>query len=85
MGAALICVIEDEAVIAQAVAARLHAEGFAVEVAGDGESGVELCDRTRPDLVVLDVMLPGTDGLDLCRWIRARSELPVIMLTARGE
>ena len=85
MGAALICVIEDEAVIAQAVAARLKAEGFAVEVAGDGESGVELCDRTRPDLVVLDVMLPGLDGLEVCRRIQRDRPVPVLMLTARGE
>ncbi len=85
VGAALICVIEDEAVIAQAVAARLKAEGFAVEVAGDGETGVELCDRTRPDLVVLDVMLPGLDGLEVCRRIQRDRPVPVLMLTARGE
>jgi DNA-binding response OmpR family regulator len=85
VGAALICVIEDEAVIAQAVAARLKAEGFEVEVAGDGESGVALCDRTRPDLVVLDVMLPGLDGLEVCRRIQRDRPVPVLMLTARGE
>ena len=55
----LICVIEDEEVIAGAVAARLRAEGFSVEVAHDGAEGVALCDRLRPDLVVLDLMLPG--------------------------
>src|SRR4029078_13717365 len=54
----LICVIEDEEVIASAIAARLRAEGFAVEVAHDGPEGVALCDRARPDLVVLDLMLP---------------------------
>jgi DNA-binding response OmpR family regulator len=85
VGAALICVIEDEAVIAQAVAARLKAEGFDVEVAADGETGVELCDRTRPDLVVLDVMLPGLDGLEVCRRIQRDRPVPVLMLTARGE
>ena len=63
----LICVIEDEQVIAAAIAARLRAEGFAVEVAHDGPAGVELCERVRPDLVVLDVMLPGLDGLEVCR------------------
>jgi DNA-binding response OmpR family regulator len=82
---AVICVIEDEEVIAQAVAARLKAEGFEVEVAGDGESGVELCDRVRPDLVVLDVMLPGLDGLEVCRRIQRDRPVPVLMLTARGE
>ena len=63
----LICVIEDEQVIAAAVAARLRAEGFGVEVAHDGTAGVALCDRLRPDLVVLDLMLPGLDGLEVCR------------------
>jgi len=85
VGAALICVIEDEAVIAQSVAARLESEGFDVEVAADGEAGVELCDRTRPDLVVLDVMLPGLDGLEVCRRIQRDRPVPVLMLTARGE
>ena len=62
MASALIAVIEDEETIAAAVAARLRAEGFAVEVAHDGPAGVELCERVRPDLVVLDVMLPGSTG-----------------------
>jgi two-component system, OmpR family, response regulator len=84
VAAALICVIEDEEVIAGAVAARLRAEGFAVEVAGDGPAGVELCDRVRPDLVVLDLMLPGKDGLSVLRSIRReKPTLPVIVLTAR--
>jgi DNA-binding response OmpR family regulator len=85
VGAALICVIEDEVVIAQSVAARLKAEGFEVELAGDGETGVELCNRTRPDLVVLDVMLPGLDGLEVCRRIQRDRPVPVLMLTARTE
>ena len=62
MGAPLICVIEDEDVIAGAVAARLRAEGFEVEIAADGPAGVALCERVRPDLVVLDLMLPGSTG-----------------------
>ena len=53
--------------------------------AGDGNAARQLIESADPDIVVLDVMLPGTDGLELCRWIRGRSELPVIMLTARGE
>jgi DNA-binding response OmpR family regulator len=81
----LICVIEDEAVIAAAIAARLRAEGFAVEVAEDGPSGVALCDRVRPDLVVLDLMLPGLDGLEVCRRVQRDRPVPVLMLTARGE
>ena len=85
MTAPLICVIEDEEVIAAAVAARLRAEGFAVEVAADGAEGVELCDRVRPDLVVLDVMLPGLDGLEVCRRVQHDRAVPVLMLTARDD
>jgi DNA-binding response OmpR family regulator len=82
---ALICVIEDEEVIASAVAARLRAEGFAVEVAHDGPEGVALCDRVRPDLVVLDLMLPGLDGLEVCRLLQRDRPVPVLMLTARAD
>jgi DNA-binding response OmpR family regulator len=88
MAAPLICVVEDEAVIAAAIEARLRAEGFDVEVAQDGPSGVALCERVRPDLVVLDVMLPGMDGLEVCRRVQRegrRGPIPVLMLTARGE
>jgi DNA-binding response OmpR family regulator len=81
----LICVIEDEQVIASAIAARLTAEGFDVETAGDGPAGVELCDRMRPDLVVLDLMLPGLDGLEVCRRIQRDRPVPVLMLTARDD
>jgi DNA-binding response OmpR family regulator len=80
-----IAVIEDEASIASAVAARLRSEGYQVEVAGDGASGVELCARTRPDLVVLDLMLPGVDGLEVCRRIQRERATPVLMLTARDS
>ena len=76
-------VIEDEPAIAEAVAARLRADGYAVEVAGDGPGGVELCRRVRPDLVVLDLMLPGFDGLEVCRRVQAERPVPVLMLTAR--
>jgi DNA-binding response OmpR family regulator len=85
VGAPLICVIEDEDVIAGAVAARLRAEGFVVEVASDGQAGVELCNRLRPDLVVLDLMLPGLDGLEVCRRIQRDRPVPVVMLTARDD
>ena len=81
----LICVIEDEQVIASAIAARLTAEGFDVQTAGDGPTGVELCERTRPDLVVLDLMLPGLDGLEVCRRIQRDRPVPVLMLTARDD
>jgi DNA-binding response OmpR family regulator len=80
-----IAVIEDEATIASAIAARLEAEGFEVERAADGIGGVALCQRFRPDLVVLDLMLPGLDGLDVCRRIQRDRRVPVLMLTARAS
>ena len=80
-----ILVVEDERAIAEAVAARLRAEGFAVEIAVDGPAGVAAAQRIRPDLVVLDIMLPGFDGLEVCRRIQAERPVPVIMLTARDE
>ena len=80
-----IVVIEDEAPIASAVAARLRSEGFAVEIGADGLAGVELCERFRPDLVVLDLMLPGLDGLEVCRRIQHDRPVPVLMLTARDS
>jgi DNA-binding response OmpR family regulator len=82
VGGPLICVIEDEQAIADAVAARLRAEGFAVEVAGDGPAGVALCERLLPDLVILDLLLPGIDGLEVCRRIQRTRPVPVLMLTA---
>ena len=78
-------VVEDEASIADAIAARLRSEGFEVDVAHDGPSGVELVLRRRPDLVVLDLMLPGFDGLEVCRRIQADRPVPVLMLTARDS
>jgi DNA-binding response OmpR family regulator len=80
-----ILVIEDEASIAQAVAARLRSEGFEVEIATDGVVGVAACERLRPDLVVLDLMLPGIDGLEVCRQIQRDRPVPVLMLTARDS
>jgi DNA-binding response OmpR family regulator len=80
-----IAVIEDETSIAEAVAARLRSEGFDVDLAFDGPSGVELVERERPDLVVLDLMLPGFDGLEVCRRIQRDRPVPVLMLTARDS
>ena len=82
VGGPLICVIEDEEAIADAVTARLRAEGFVVEVAHDGPAGVALCERLLPDLVVLDLLLPGIDGLEVCRRIQRSRPVPVLMLTA---
>lgn len=80
-----ILVVDDEPTILESVATRLEAEGFDVEVARDGPEAVELAGRLRPDLVVLDVMLPGFDGLEVCRRIQADTPMPVLMLTARVE
>jgi DNA-binding response OmpR family regulator len=80
-----ILVVEDEPMIAQAVADRLTAEGFAVQIAADGPSGVEQAQSYEPDLIVLDVMLPGFDGLEVCRRVQAMRPVPVLMLTARND
>ena len=82
---AKIVVVEDEPAIADAVAARLRADGHEVLVAADGLDGVALCRRERPDLVVLDLMLPGLDGYEVCRQVQAERPVPVLVLTARGE
>jgi DNA-binding response OmpR family regulator len=80
-----ILVVEDERTIAESIAVRLRAEGFAVELAYDGPSAVAKARSTEPDLVVLDVMLPGFDGLEVCRRIQAERAVSVLMLTARGD
>jgi DNA-binding response OmpR family regulator len=80
-----VLVVDDEPIVREVVVSYLRREGFATLEAGDGDEARRLFERGDSSLVVLDVMLPGTDGLELCRWIRARSDLPVIMLTARGD
>ena len=80
-----ILVVEDERTIAESIAARLRAEGFAVEIAHDGPTAVAKARLSQPDLVVLDVMLPGFDGLEVCRRIQAERAVSVLMLTARGD
>lgn len=78
-----VLVVDDEPTIAASVAARLRAEGFTVDVAHDGPSAMASFLADEPDLVVLDVMLPGFDGLEVCRRIQAVRSVPVLMLTAR--
>jgi DNA-binding response OmpR family regulator len=80
-----VLVVEDEPALADAVAVRLRAEGFTVHVAVDGPSGVAAAAEHSPDLVVLDVMLPGFDGLEVCRRVQAQRPVPVLMLTARDD
>jgi two-component system response regulator ResD len=79
-----ILVVEDEANIAQLVRLYLTEAGYEVIEAGDGVTALELHARERPDLVVLDLMLPGIDGLEVCRRIRSWASTPILMLTARG-
>jgi DNA-binding response OmpR family regulator len=78
-----VLVVEDEPAIADQVAARLRAEGFLVDVVHDGHSAVAQATEVEHDVVVLDVMLPGFDGLEVCRRIHAQRPVPVLMLTAR--
>ncbi|MFG2443211.1 response regulator [Nocardia fluminea] len=80
-----ILVVDDEVTIAESVAARLRAEGFTVDLAHDGPAAVAAALAGEPDLVVLDVMLPGFDGLEVCRRIQAERHVPVLMLTARTD
>ena len=80
-----VVVIEDEPTITRAIADRLTAEGWDVSTALDGPTGVRTVAEVRPDVVVLDVMLPGFDGLEVCRRIQADEPVPVLMLTARAE
>ncbi|ODR11887.1 DNA-binding response regulator [Mycolicibacillus koreensis] len=78
-----ILVVDDEPTLCAAVADRLRADGFAVETAADGPAAVQAAAAFGPDLVVLDVMLPGFDGLEVCRRVQAQQPVPVLMLTAR--
>jgi DNA-binding response OmpR family regulator len=80
-----ILVVEDEAAIAEAVRARLSSEGYLVRVASDGPEAIRAVAHETPDLVVLDLMLPGMDGLEVCREIQKTEWIPVLMLTARTD
>jgi DNA-binding response OmpR family regulator len=82
---ATVLVVDDEPIVRDVVVRYLQREGFETLEAGDGLHAQELLREHEPSLVVLDLMLPGMDGLQLCQWIRSRSELPLIMLTARAE
>src|SRR4051794_34298761 len=80
-----VLVVDDEPIVREVVVRYLQREGHTTLEADDGTTARAMLEEETVDLVVLDVMLPGIDGLELCRWIRARSPLPVILLTARGE
>ena len=79
----LILVVEDEASIAEVVSLYLKRAGFSAQIASDGRQAMTFFERRQPDLVILDLMLPEVDGLSLTRWLRERSNVPIIMLTAR--
>ena len=80
-----ILVVDDDANVSEVVARYLRREGFEVEIVADGRVAVDRALADPPDLVVLDLMLPGLDGLEVCRRLRALAPVPVIMLTARGD
>jgi DNA-binding response OmpR family regulator len=84
-GVSTVLVVDDEPIVRDVVVRYLARDGHQTLEAGDGEEARRLLEQDAASLVVLDVMLPGIDGLELCRWIRARSDLPIVMLTARGE
>ena len=83
--ASRVLVVEDDPTISEVVVRYLEREGLDVEAVGDGRDALDAAAAHWPDLVVLDLMLPGIDGLEVCRRLRARGPVPVIMLTARGD
>jgi len=82
---ARVLVVDDEPSLAQTVAYTLRREGFEVQTAADGPAAIDAVASTPPDVIVLDLLLPGVDGLEVCRRVRRSSAVPILMLTARGE
>ena len=82
---ATILVVEDEDSFVEALTVGLKREGFRVQVARDGAEALDVFDAVKPDLVLLDVMLPKVSGIDVCRELRRRSSVPIIMVTAKGS
>lgn len=80
-----ILVVDDDASLAEMLAIVLRQEGFDSEVVGRGDEALDLFHSYRPDLVLLDLMLPGLDGIEVCKQIRAESGVPIVMLTAKGD
>ncbi len=80
-----ILVVEDEKALQETLAYNLEHEGYEVTVAGDGESAIEKARALHPDLLVLDIMLPGKDGFEVCRILRQEMNTPILMLTARDD
>ncbi len=84
-GRARVLVIDDDPLIVRLVRTHLDRAGFQVSDAADGPTGLDIAARESPDFVILDIMLPGLDGYEVCRRLRELSLVPVLMLTARGE
>ncbi|MDQ1034142.1 two-component system response regulator ResD [Streptomyces sp. V3I8] len=84
-GGPRVLVVDDDPTVAEVVSGYLDRAGYRVDRAGDGPEALALAAAHRPDLVVLDLMLPGMDGLEVCRRLRDRGPVPVVMLTARGD
>jgi DNA-binding response OmpR family regulator len=80
-----ILIVEDEPVLQETLAYNLIRQGYLVETAGDGQLAVDVARRTHPDLILLDIMLPGLDGFEVCRLIRQEMNVPILMLTARDD
>lgn len=85
MPEATVLVVEDEESFVEALNIGLVREGFRVQVARDGVEAIDMFDAVRPDLVLLDVMLPKISGIDVCRELRKKSQVPIIMVTAKGS
>ena len=85
MAPARVLVVDDEKMVTEVVGSYLEREGFEVALAADGEEALRLAREQSPDLVILDLMLPKIDGLEVCRALRRDSQVPIIMLTAKGE
>ncbi len=80
-----ILIVEDEVKIARFVTLELQHEGYEVEAAHDGRTGLHLCESWKPDLLILDLMLPELSGIEVCRRLRQTSDIPIIMLTAKDD
>jgi DNA-binding response OmpR family regulator len=82
---ATVLLVDDEATLRDTVAYNLRREGFGVELASDGQEALDKARRHRPELIILDIMLPHLDGLQVCRTLRAESTVPILLLSARSE
>jgi DNA-binding response OmpR family regulator len=85
IGTRLVLIVEDEASLVSSLSYYLRKNGFSVVSASDGLAGLQAARTERPDIIILDLMLPGMDGLEVCRRVRADSDVPILMLTARTE